>query len=426
MDPSASTREELGRVLQAVEDDLPVLLEGPDRIPSAALVEAHADFLAHFPTYTHTARDELERHAHTELGWVLSLFPKEDCDHSLLAVTAWLAYIAHVEEIYMALPRPAAYELVFDIRAQLDTAVMRRPLRPAAPSWVRLTSTLLARLETLIPSERAIANAVLVMRDVLQGFMDLSFRQTSRTGSFDDHLSIHARTAALSPCFCILAWPVFEHYGTLTHLLAATMKELEGVVTVLTGIHDMLFSIVGILHYGAAAATRWPESRQSRGAHTVTDGTHAPYRPAVDELECIDVAYSLLYRHRRHARQARLCSGRLDRTGLTFRPGSNEFIAHVWTVLRLASTHFHLRRQSFGLEGRVRPDMITSTPPSVVTPAKRLHGQDQLEAAASMQHKVLSKERCILGEDLPDTLSAMHNLTSTRQNQGQLEEAASM
>lgn len=51
---------------------------------------------------------------------------------------------------------------------------------------------------------------------------------------------------------------------------------------------------------------------------------------------------------------------------------------------------------------------------------------DQLEAAATMKQEVLSKRRWILGEDHPNTISAMNKLAATLRNQGKPEEAALM
>ncbi|KAF2844157.1 hypothetical protein T440DRAFT_410758, partial [Plenodomus tracheiphilus IPT5] len=49
-----------------------------------------------------------------------------------------------------------------------------------------------------------------------------------------------------------------------------------------------------------------------------------------------------------------------------------------------------------------------------------------LEEAALMQKEVLVKRQQILGEDHPDTGSAMNNLAVTLGDQGQLDEAAKM
>jgi hypothetical protein len=43
-----------------------------------------------------------------------------------------------------------------------------------------------------------------------------------------------------------------------------------------------------------------------------------------------------------------------------------------------------------------------------------------------MKKEVLAKRKRILGEEHPDTISAMNNLANTLSDQGQLDEAATM
>ncbi len=55
-----------------------------------------------------------------------------------------------------------------------------------------------------------------------------------------------------------------------------------------------------------------------------------------------------------------------------------------------------------------------------------LGDQGKLKEAASMEKEVLEKRTRILGEEHPDTISAMNNLDVTFGDQGKLGEAASM
>jgi predicted O-linked N-acetylglucosamine transferase (SPINDLY family) len=55
-----------------------------------------------------------------------------------------------------------------------------------------------------------------------------------------------------------------------------------------------------------------------------------------------------------------------------------------------------------------------------------LGDQGQLVEAAAIQKEVLAKGKRILGEEHPNTISAMNNLASTLGDQGQLEEAIAM
>jgi hypothetical protein len=72
--------------------------------------------------------------------------------------------------------------------------------------------------------------------------------------------------------------------------------------------------------------------------------------------------------------------------------------------------------------GEEHPDTITA----MNNLASTLGDQGQLEEAAQMKKEVLEKMWRILGEEDPDTISAMSNLASTLGDQGQLEEAAQM
>ena len=58
--------------------------------------------------------------------------------------------------------------------------------------------------------------------------------------------------------------------------------------------------------------------------------------------------------------------------------------------------------------------------------AATLRGQGQLDEAAAMLKEVLEKMRRILGEEHPNTISAMNNLAATLGDHGQLEEAMAM
>lgn len=58
--------------------------------------------------------------------------------------------------------------------------------------------------------------------------------------------------------------------------------------------------------------------------------------------------------------------------------------------------------------------------------ANTLDKQGQLDEAAKMKKEVVEKMRRILGEEHPDTISAMNNLASTLGDQGQLDEAIAL
>ncbi|KAL8907437.1 MAG: hypothetical protein Q9207_001407 [Kuettlingeria erythrocarpa] len=77
------------------------------------------------------------------------------------------------------------------------------------------------------------------------------------------------------------------------------------------------------------------------------------------------------------------------------------------------------RRRILGDE---HPDTITA----MKNLANTLSDQGQLDKAASMQQEVLEKTRRILGDEHPNTTSAMSNLANTLSDQGRLDEAASM
>jgi tetratricopeptide (TPR) repeat protein len=74
------------------------------------------------------------------------------------------------------------------------------------------------------------------------------------------------------------------------------------------------------------------------------------------------------------------------------------------------------------LLGEEHPDTISA----MNNLANTLGDQGQLEEAAKMKKEVLEKMRRILGEEDPDTIMAMNNLAITLGDQGQLEDAAKM
>jgi len=55
--------------------------------------------------------------------------------------------------------------------------------------------------------------------------------------------------------------------------------------------------------------------------------------------------------------------------------------------------------------------------------ASTLGDQGKLDEAAAMKREVLEKRQRILGDEHPDTVSAMNNLASTLGDQGKLDEA---
>ena len=77
------------------------------------------------------------------------------------------------------------------------------------------------------------------------------------------------------------------------------------------------------------------------------------------------------------------------------------------------------RKQHLGEE---HPDTISA----INNLATTLGDQGQLSEAAQMQREVLKKRRRILGEEHPNTISTINNLAITLREQGQLEEAAQM
>ena len=92
---------------------------------------------------------------------------------------------------------------------------------------------------------------------------------------------------------------------------------------------------------------------------------------------------------------------------------------------RLAEGHviekyvWNKRRRILGEE---HPDTISA----MNNLASTLGDQGQLDEAAKMKKEVLEKRRRILGEEHPSTITAMGNLANTLRDQGQLEEAAKM
>jgi hypothetical protein len=58
--------------------------------------------------------------------------------------------------------------------------------------------------------------------------------------------------------------------------------------------------------------------------------------------------------------------------------------------------------------------------------AKTLGDQGKPDEAASMKREVLEKRKRILGDEHPDTISAMNNLAVILWDQGKLDKAASM
>ena len=72
--------------------------------------------------------------------------------------------------------------------------------------------------------------------------------------------------------------------------------------------------------------------------------------------------------------------------------------------------------------GEEHPDTISA----MNNLANTLGDQGRLDEAASIQQEVLEKRRRILGEEHPDTISAMNNLAVTLDDQGQLDKAVSI
>ncbi|KAH7231009.1 hypothetical protein BKA59DRAFT_518303 [Fusarium tricinctum] len=72
--------------------------------------------------------------------------------------------------------------------------------------------------------------------------------------------------------------------------------------------------------------------------------------------------------------------------------------------------------------GDEHPDTISAMSNLAIT----LSDQGKLDEAASMKAEVLEKMQRILGDEHPDTIMAMSNLTNSLSDQGKLEEAASM
>jgi tetratricopeptide (TPR) repeat protein len=72
--------------------------------------------------------------------------------------------------------------------------------------------------------------------------------------------------------------------------------------------------------------------------------------------------------------------------------------------------------------GEEHPDTISA----MNNLANTLGDQGQLNEAATMLKEVLEKMRRILGEEHPDTISAMNNLAFTLEDQGQLDEAIAL
>jgi tetratricopeptide (TPR) repeat protein len=90
-----------------------------------------------------------------------------------------------------------------------------------------------------------------------------------------------------------------------------------------------------------------------------------------------------------------------------------------WFKIRIERFYFELERNILGEE---HPDTISA----MSNLANTLGDQGQLDEAAAMKKEVLEKRRRILGEEHPDTISVMNNLASTLGDQGQLDEAAAM
>ncbi|KAM0539953.1 hypothetical protein ACHAO7_011667 [Fusarium culmorum] len=80
---------------------------------------------------------------------------------------------------------------------------------------------------------------------------------------------------------------------------------------------------------------------------------------------------------------------------------------------------FEKRQQILGDE---HPDTISAMSNLAIT----LSDQGKLDEAASMMKEVLEKRRRILGDAHPDTITAMSNLAITLSDQGKLDEAATM
>jgi hypothetical protein len=72
--------------------------------------------------------------------------------------------------------------------------------------------------------------------------------------------------------------------------------------------------------------------------------------------------------------------------------------------------------------GDEHPDTITAMSNLAVT----LGGLGKLKEVAAMKKEVLEKMRRVLGDEHPNTISAMNNLANTLGDLGKLEEAAAM
>jgi hypothetical protein len=91
-----------------------------------------------------------------------------------------------------------------------------------------------------------------------------------------------------------------------------------------------------------------------------------------------------------------------------------EFISGLWRWPELCVVRKLVLNKMFMLLGEEHPDTITA----MNNLANTLRDQGQLEEAAKMLRAVLEKRRRILGEEYPDTISAMNNLAITLGDQG--------
>ncbi|KAH7184072.1 hypothetical protein DER44DRAFT_754612 [Fusarium oxysporum] len=91
-----------------------------------------------------------------------------------------------------------------------------------------------------------------------------------------------------------------------------------------------------------------------------------------------------------------------------------------WNEAALSLREVFQKRQ--GILGDEHPDTITA----MSYLANTLSDQGKLDEAASMRKEVLEKRQRILGDEHPHTIAAMNNLAATLRDQGKLDEAASM
>jgi tetratricopeptide (TPR) repeat protein len=98
------------------------------------------------------------------------------------------------------------------------------------------------------------------------------------------------------------------------------------------------------------------------------------------------------------------------------------FVSSIGRWPEACSVRGFVARESGKLLGEEHPDTISA----MSNLASTLGDQGQLDESARMMKKVLEKMRHILGEEHPSTITAMSNLAITLGHQGQLDEAAKM